>query len=294
MNIQHLQYFEALYRHRKFISAAEELNISQPALSTQIKSLEEYLGFTLFERTTREMTPTESATTLYHYVSKLLLDYNNLDKEIEEIKQFGSGIIHIGMVESAKRWIPQIIKGYELSYPNMDFRLTEMNAIDINHALLNYDIHLGISTNNDQLDSLDYIDILEEKLILITSVEHHFHKYNTIDFTKLENENIIRFTPDYQLKTIISNAHLTAGINTKSKFEVDKLEMALSLVEANLGVAILSENYLKYTSLKNIHRIHLRNPSLSRNIYLGINRKRNLSPAVNDLVFSIKSFFNKV
>ena len=206
---------------------------------------------------------------------------------------FGSGTIHLGMVESAKKWIPQIIRQYEKFYPNIKFHLVEMNALDINEALLNYDIHLGISTASHDTKNLDYSEILEESLILITSINHRFSQYDTLNFAEIEGENLIQFTSKYRLKTIVADAHRMVGIEPRGKFEVENLEIALSLVEADLGVAILPENYLKYTSLKNIHKIKLINPTPSRKIYLGLNVKRNLSPSITEFIYAIKSFFNR-
>ena len=109
MDIRHLKYFDSLVRNKSFTKASEELHISQPSLSNQIKTLEQELDFKLFERSTKNVNLTESGQVFYKYVIRVLKEFNNLYKEMNNIKDVGTGVLNIGMVDSVKYWIPQVI-----------------------------------------------------------------------------------------------------------------------------------------------------------------------------------------
>jgi DNA-binding transcriptional LysR family regulator len=291
VDIRQLKYFESIVRNKKFTKAAEELHISQPSLSNIIKSLEEELNCTLLERSTREIIPTTSGEVLYKHACKLLNNFNNIYKEMEDVKEFGELNLNIGMIESAKYWMPKVIRDYKNKYPYGTIKFLEMGAGYIEGALENYDLHVGITTNFTESEKFTLKTIYQEEFVLMVPINHKFSHMTNIDLRELRNEEIIQFPDRYRIKEQMLEACLQSGFEPRVSFEVERLETARSLVEEGLSVAIVPENYLKYSTLNNIKIVRLTNPTPQRNIYIIYLNKRYLPPSVHSLMSTINHFF---
>ncbi|MGC4376914.1 LysR family transcriptional regulator [Fictibacillus sp. Mic-4] len=294
MDIRHLKYFESVVRHKNFSKAAEELHVSQPSLSNTIKSLEKELGCKLLERTTREVGLTESGAVFYQHVLGILSQFEHVQKEMKEVKYTGAGTLKIGIIESSKYWIPKIIIKIRTKYPNVHIKIKEMIGMrDIEEALNRHDVHLSIAPQKIEHSHLKFIPIYNEEYVLVTPQNHPFCHLKSINLSGLENENLILSQPGYPSYQKITEACRTAGFDPKSTYEVERLEMACSLAEAGLGVSILPENYLKYSSLSGINILKLTNPTPNRMVYMAYHSNRYLPPVVQDAMSFIIHFFKR-
>lgn len=291
LDLRQLRYFESLIRNKQFTKAAKELHISQPSLSNVIKSLEQTIGCPLIYRSKRNIIPTDAGLILYNHACKLLKEYVNICKEMNEVKEVGASYIYIGFIESTKYWIPKIVKEFNKKYEHISLRFKEMSARDIESAISNYDIHFGITTRAPNIEGVKSNEIYQEELILITSINHPFSMYDVVDFSQLKGENIIQVQSGFHIKDSIMSAFEIAGIKQKGLYEVERLEFSSILVKEGLAIAIVPENYLKYYSQNDIHQIHLTNPTPIRSVYITYNENRYLTPATKYFISKVEDFF---
>src|SRR5690625_868905 len=179
-----LHYFVTVVEQGTYTKAAKVLHISQPSLSAAIKKLENYYGLTLIDRTTREMKLTQEGRVLYEEAKNLLTHFNHITEEMHRLKTAGPLELHIGLIESAKFWIPNIIAKFKADYPNSFIKLLEiLSREDVEQSLFNFDIHFVITSQFiDHPDILTY-PIYEEKLVAVIPTTHPLHKKekNVID-----------------------------------------------------------------------------------------------------------------
>lgn len=125
ISLRHLQQIEALSRHRNFARAAMELNISQPGLSLSIRNLEDQLGFKLFDRNAREVSPTAFGKHALKLGNSILSDARRLERELKMLADLESGLIRIGLGPlAAEVFLSKTLGRLGADYPGFTVRTT--------------------------------------------------------------------------------------------------------------------------------------------------------------------------
>ncbi len=158
MSVQRLKYIQALGKHRNFKHAATELGISQPALSKAVKQLEEQYEVVLFERSTRQVKPTEFGVILMDYADQIVPQYNEIEREMKLLKGFERGKLVIGtdpyLAESS---VAESMTIMLHEHPRLRYKIVTGQMDDLLKQLGEKHIDIVIGTPlNDLLPNLDY------------------------------------------------------------------------------------------------------------------------------------------
>ncbi|MGG1677199.1 LysR family transcriptional regulator [Neobacillus sp. NRS-1170] len=292
MDIRLLRYFESIVRHRNITKAAEELQISQPSLSIQMKALEQELGCKLIDRSARDVLLTEPGEVLYTHTLQILQQISNAYKEIDDIKEDGLGEIRIGSISTCTPWLFNLFLGFKKKYPMQQINIKEMHGAHIEKALLSYDIHIGLTSTTRPSNLLSFEPIYCEELVLITSIEHRFKDLDEIDFKHLADEPLISNPSSYALQKQILFFCNQAGFTPKFAFEIDGRSIP-RFVSAGLGIAIVPRSSLTIFSQDGFifKVITLKNPSPSRIIYLATHQNRYFSEKIDEFRSQIVRVF---
>lgn len=293
MDFRQLRYFTTIIEKKSYTKAARTLHISQPSLSNMIKKLEKEVGFQLLERSTRELNLTESGAILYQRAVELLNQLDHVKRELEDVKKTGAGNISIGLIESTKNWLPKVIKTFKKPYPNVHIQLNEILGKEkIYQSLKNYDIHFAITNQFIESPNIIIYPIYKESLVLVTSNNHPLNNKEKIELSDLVKQPFIISKPGFQTREDILNAFSLEGLRPTIHYEIERFETACSLVGEGLGITILPESYLKYSSENKLHIQHINNPALTRSVYLAYFKDRYQPPIVYDLCDRIRHFFD--
>jgi len=272
--------------------AAQKLHISQPSLSNAIKNLEHEVGSPLFERSTRKIELTDAGSVLYEKSIRLLSQMNILKKEMEEVKLTGRGELVIGMIESVRQWVPQVIREYHSRFPSMHIKLFEvLSRKAVVDSLRKYHTHLVITNQCIHEDDIESLPLYKERLVLVLHREHALAQKDSITFKELEKEPFIISMEGFQTREDILRAFALEQASPNIKFEIERFETALTLVRENLGVAIIPENYLVEPKDESIVRKTLDSQALERTVYLMVMKNRYLAPAVQCFLEEIQRNF---
>lgn len=291
MDTRLLKYFESIVRNKNITKAAQELHISQPSLSKQIKVFEAELGCKLLERSTREITLLEPGKVLYKHAVKILQQIESANKEMEDVKNIGIGEISIGAFVTSIPWLCKVIPEFKKKYPNLSIKIKELGAKEITESLTNYDVHIGITSDIIHSDFLTFNPITEENLVLITPADHHFKDREEIDFIYLDGEPLIFFPKNYHTRELTMANFNQLNIKPNIAFETSRTSSIISLVSAGLGVALIFESHIKFSSKKDFNVIKVVNPTVKRTIYTAINQNRHLPALVHELHSLIVQLF---
>jgi DNA-binding transcriptional LysR family regulator len=167
MELRQLRYAEAVARHRHFTRAAEELHIAQSALSYQIRKLEAELGVELFERTSRNVVPTDAGNAVAARARRVLSEVGDIRGEIEELRGLVRGRIAIGaMLPAGDLDIPDLLARFSEAHPGIEVALREGTAGDMLELLAGDDVDAAFSLLSAELpDELAAEDLSEEELV---------------------------------------------------------------------------------------------------------------------------------
>ncbi|WP_026010908.1 LysR family transcriptional regulator [Paenibacillus sp. OSY-SE] len=292
MDIKQLHYFVTVADQLSYSKAAQKLHISQPSLSNAIKNLEHEVGSPLFERSTRKIELTDAGSVLYEKSIRLLSQMNILKKEMEEVKLTGRGELVIGMIESVRQWVPQVIREYQGRFPSIHIKLFEvLSRKAVVDSLRKYHTHLIITNQCIHEDDIESLPLYKEKLVLVLHRDHSLSEKETITFEELAREPFIISMEGFQTREDILNAFALEQVSPNIKFEIERFETALTLVRENLGLAIIPENYL--VEPKDVSIVHktLDSPALERTVYMMFMKNRYLAPAVQCFLEEIQRSF---
>lgn len=292
MELRQLQYFVAIAELMSFSKAAKELHISQPSLSNAIKNLENEIGFQLLERNTRSMRLTEGGEILYQRALHLLLESDAIKKEMAEVKQSGTGDLFLGMIESAKHWMPKIIAEYNQQYPHMHLHLTEVLSEEaVKKSLRNYETHAIITNQLVKDEEIEVIPLYHEEFVLLLHENHPLRSRTIIKLEDLASEPLIITSEGFQTRKDILTAFEAENITPTIKYEIERFETALSFVGEDLGIALIPENYLKGSQNYQVVSKAIDSFMLERTVYLTYMKNRYMSPANQAFIRNVKSFF---
>ncbi|ASN06191.1 LysR family transcriptional regulator [Virgibacillus necropolis] len=293
-HLQHLYYFVTVIDHSTFTAAAEKVHISQPSLSTSIKKLEKELGFTLLDRSKRELKLTKEGKILYQEAKKLLIHFDHVSDEMNRLKKEGPLELSVGIIESSKFWVPKVLTKFTGEYADVYIRLLDVLSFkDVENALKNFDIHLAITNQYINNDSIKTIPLYDERLVALLPPSHPLKYKSFITIQDLKNEKLIISKEGFQTREDILNAFRKGGIKPNIHFEIGRFETACDLVEEGLGVTVAPENYVKHMGRTNFHFKRIHDSNISRTVYLAFDTNRYLPPLVDQFILLVKTYFNK-
>lgn len=292
MDIKQLQYFVTVCDQLNYSKAAQKLHISQPSLSNAIKNLELEVGSPLLERNTRKIELTDAGKILYEKSLLVLSNMNVLKKEMEEVKLTGSGELSVGIIESVKYWIPQVIRKYQGHFPAMNIKLIEvLSGKAVKESLRKYHTHLQVTNQYIHEEDIETLPLYHERLVLVLHKDHRLAGSESITIKELENEPFIISTEGFQTREDILHAFGIEQATPTIKFEIERFETALTLVRENLGMTIIPENYLGELNDSYLVRKTIDSAALERTVYLAFMKNRYLAPAVQTFLAEIRHHF---
>src|SRR5512139_3226672 len=130
VSLRQLRVFASVAKHLSFARAAEELNLSPPAVSMQIKELEVEVGLPLFDRTSRKVTLTTVGEYLLAYTRRVLVAMRDAEDVVARFRGLKTGALDVGMVSTAKYFVPRLLAQFRNDHPGIEVRLQVSNSRD--------------------------------------------------------------------------------------------------------------------------------------------------------------------
>jgi DNA-binding transcriptional LysR family regulator len=276
VELRQLRYFIAIAEEGSFSRAAARLHVSQPPLSTQIKSLEEELGAQLLERSNRGVSLTPAGLVFFEETRTVLARLEHAKKETLRANRSDVGMLSIGFVSIADYGIlPPALKSFRSSYPLVEVQLHELTTDAQIRELRAARLDLGIGLGPVDEPDLEFERVLREELVLAVPSGHPAAKGDgALDLRALSKENFIvpprEIAPGlYDL--IISHCR-SFGFAPRITQHARQMQTVISLVSCGMGFALVP------SSLRNLKRTGVRYRQLRGKaalIELGILRLRN-------------------
>lgn len=255
MELRHLRYFKVVAELQHFHKAANKLYISQPALSTQIKQLEQELNTQLFERVGRGVKLSENGEIALASANKILNEVSLLKESIADMESGHAGSLKIGVLQSINSlYLRSLVAEFDRNNPKVSLKIEEMTNSHIEKKIANGDIDIGIGFILDK----DYPDIDVEKLFdenwkLILS-PNHANLADTIMAGKPHQLKAILLSEYFETRKIVDRYFIDNHIKYTNVTEVNTISSILDLVEGGASFSILPE---AFSALKAQYRLEI-------------------------------------
>jgi DNA-binding transcriptional LysR family regulator len=269
MELRHLRYFVAVAEEKNFTRAAERLCMAQPPLSRQIQQLEEELGTILFARDARPLKLTEAGEFFYAHAQQLLtrtVDLKAMTQRVGKIER----TMAIGFVASTLYgMLPKIIRRFKSLYPSIELDLHELTTMEQIKALKEGRIDVGFGRIKHEDANVRRIVLREERLMVAVPAGHRLTlSGNPVSLKDLVTETLIIYpkAPRPSYADQVLEAFRDRALVPGKIREVRELQIALGLIAANEGIAIVP------SGLKNLQRNDV--------AYLELNERNAVSPVI--------------
>ena len=245
MELRHLRYFVAVAEEKNFTRAAKRLYIAQPPLSRQIQQLEEELGVDLIEKGSRPLRLTEAGEFFQAHAAELLAKVSELKTMTQRVGKV-ERTLSIGFVASTLYGLlPEIVRRFRNRYTNVDVTLNELTTMEQIRALKEGLIDVGFGRVKAEDPNVRRIVLREERLIVALPIGHALAgSEETLRLVDLQNENLIVYpkVPRPSFADQVLDLIRVHAITPRKVLEVRELQIAVGLVAAGEGVAVVPES----------------------------------------------------
>lgn len=247
MDFKDLVYLEAIDRHRNLTYAAQELFITQPALTKFLKSFESSLGVELFRWTGNHMVPTDVGNQYLIFAREVLAKKKQLEASISMMNG-GKSTLRIGMPISRTAAFTDVILRFGQQYPHIELTLVENFFTDIEKALLECQIDVAFLSNFEQNQNLVVKLLSQDKILLYIppqlsgfSTKHvDFSPYPWVDLKELIDFRFLLPPENQTLGLYSRKIFQTYGFYPKKQFPIRSMEAKMRLAQQGYGICLYS------------------------------------------------------
>lgn len=292
MEWQQLEHFRIVARTEHFTKAAEQLNMTQPALSRSIGRLEEELGVLLFDRPGRAVRLNKFGKAFLSRVDQAFREIHQGVQELQLMNDPHSGSVSLGFLMTfGFSVLPDIIGKFNHLYPNVDFELHQNTAFAIVSQLTRGEVDFCLVHPMEDRHDWVWSKLLEEELFLYVPVAHPLAEQSAVCLDKFAEDPFIGFKKGYGMRMITDRACQEAGFIPRIKFAGDDVATVAGLVSSGLGVALLPD--FAGIDPRKVKKLRVTAPICQRELGLAWMKDRTLSRSAELFRSFILDYFSR-
>jgi LysR family transcriptional regulator, low CO2-responsive transcriptional regulator len=245
ITLRQLQVFEAAARLGGYTRAAETLHLSQPAVSMQIRQLEEQAGMPLFDQIGKKVHLTDAGRTLYKHAQSILAQVHEAQLEFEEMRGVRRGQLNITIASTANYFAPRLLAAFCQRHPEVKVSLDVSNREHILELLNETDKDLAIMGRPPEASDLVAHPFMENPLVVIAAPDHPLAQARNIPLARLNEETFISREIGSGTRMAAERFFDEAGTRLTTAMEMSSNEAIKQAVQAGLGLGVVSVHTLE-------------------------------------------------
>ncbi|WP_412852639.1 LysR substrate-binding domain-containing protein [Ectothiorhodospira shaposhnikovii] len=239
-----LKAFEAVARNLSYTRASEELHLTQPAVSMQIKQLEEHVGLPLFEQIGKRIYLTDAGKELYHYSCAIANQLAEVEMVLNEMKGLRRGHLNIAVASTANYFVPRLIAAFHRRHQDISVTLEVTNRESLLKLLDMNAMDLAIMGQPPSGEPAAH-PFLENPLVIIAPPDHPLARESNIPVSRLATEHFVVREEGSGTRGAAERFFETHGITLQATQQMHSSEAIKQAVEAGLGLGLLSLHTLE-------------------------------------------------
>jgi DNA-binding transcriptional LysR family regulator len=293
MEMRQLRYLVALAEERNFTRAAEREHIAQPALSQQVRKLEQTVGMALVERTTRHVAMTDAGNLLVARARRILAEVDAANAELQGLAGVQTGHVTIGAIHTMGPVdVALALAIFHGRHPRVELTVREEASEDLAEMLRIDQLDLAFLSVTERIEShgLALVQLVSEELVVVLPNDHRLARRRRIRMAELSGEQFISFRPGARLRELLFAAGEHAGFVPQVTLESNESGRIRRLVARGMGVAILPRSDAEAPGAETTLAA-LVDPPLHRDITLAWREDRRHSPAAAEFMRLARELF---
>jgi DNA-binding transcriptional LysR family regulator len=242
LELQQLQCFIAVLEEGGFKRATSRLGITQPALSYQIKRLEEELGVQVFRRGPSGITPTDAGRILLDHAHHVIAAVREAHQAVRELSGGVTGEIRIGAVKCIGQYfLPGVLMQIRAKHPGVRPKLLYKDSEDLLEALLANKVEVALVVDPAPDERLAFTPVFDEQISLVSGRGHRFYGRATVDVAELKDVTFVALAPHVSAGALAKRYLDRQGISLTPTLTAEDIETVKHMVESGMGVAFLPD-----------------------------------------------------
>jgi len=242
VTLRQLEAFVAVARHLSFTRAAEEMNLTQPAVSMQIKQLESQVAQPLFEHMGKKLFLTEAGREVRQYARQVLQQVDNMQAGLASLKELERGTLSLSVATTAHYFAPKLLSIFYERYPGVEVKLDVTNREALVNQLENNTVDMVVMGRPPETVDVESGAFMENPLVLIAPAGHPFAVEKSIQLNRLENEVFLVREKGSGTRKAMEKFFDQHDIRMSTGMEVSSDEAIKQSVQAGLGLGIMSRD----------------------------------------------------
>lgn len=239
---QGLQVFVHVVEKENFSRAAEELHMTQPAVSQYIRSLEETIGTRLLERTNKYVRLNKAGEIVYHHAKEILGLYTNMQALVDDLVHKASGPLSIGASYTFGEYVlPPMLAKLQSMYPDIQPALHIANTAEVAHFVATHQLDVGIVEGHFKDFELHVEEFAEDEMVLVAASNHVLTEKEEVTAKDLESARWIVREKGSGTKEAVEKVFQQLVISPKKRMNFSSTQSIKGAVEAGLGITLLSQ-----------------------------------------------------
>ena len=286
IEFRHLRTIKAIHDCGGLARAAEQMNITQSALSHQIKGLEEQAGVELFIRRSKPMKLSPAGLRLLRLAEQILPQVEALEAEFDALRSGETGRMHIAIeCHACFEWLFPVLEAFRKSWPDVDVDIRPGLAFDALPALQKEEVDLVVSSDPEDIAGVEFVELFDYAPVFVASAQNPLAAKPYVEAADFREETLITYPVERSRLDVFSQLLTPAKVEPRSVRQVELTAVILLLVASNRGVSVLPDwvvREVKYSS--DYVTRPLTETGLTRRLYAAVRREDRDKPFVKELI----------
>ncbi len=242
IEFRHLRTIRAIHESGGLARAAERLNITQSALSHQVKGLEDQVGVELFVRRSKPLRLSAAGQRFLKLAEKVLPEIEALEQDFRSLKSGRSGRLHIAIeCHACFEWLFPVLEEFRKAWPDVDVDIRPGLAFDALPALQKEEVDLVVSSDPETQDDIVFNPLFDYAPVFVASSQHPLAARPFVEAEDFREELLITYPVERSRLDVFSQLLLPAKVEPRAVRQVELTAVILLLVASNRGVAVLPD-----------------------------------------------------
>lgn len=252
IEFRHLRTIKAIHECGGLARAADQLNITQSALSHQIKGLEDQAGVELFVRRSKPMKLSAAGLRLLRLADQVLPQVEAAQAEFSSLRDGRTGRLHIAIeCHACFEWLFPVLETFRKSWPDVDVDIKPGLAFDAMPALQKEEVDLVVSSDPEEMPGVTFVELFDYDAVFVASAQHPLAAKPYVEAQDFRGQTLITYPVERTRLDVFSQLLIPAKVEPAAIRQVELTAVILLLVASNRGVSVLPDwvvREVKYSS----------------------------------------------
>lgn len=283
LTLRQLQCFSAVAKNLSYTRAAEELHLTQPAVSMQIRQLEQQAGLALTEQFGKKVHLTEAGTEVYRYARSILQQVDEMDDVLDKLKGFAGGRLKIAAISSANYFAPRLLGTFQQRFPEVSVSMDVTNQKAVLQQVIDNEVDMAIMGQPPKDSHVEAIAFMENPLVIVAPPEHRLAKRKRIAQKTLEEEVFLVREPGSGTRGAMERFFREQKLKLTTGMGMGSLTSIKQGVQAELGLGLLPRGAVRLElQLGHLVELKVKGLPIQRHWYVVLHKGKRLSLAAEE------------